>query len=139
MAFRSAPPTSSVSSLGRDKQSVEMERTWLGLWPEVTDLTGSPEKLASGLDKQLKEVIATTSHSALRNAVLELCKQMPEASDFLSVLLIPPPVFSTRVEHTGVVQEKATKKRKRNICENCEGDADDNDGCCKWAMMQAAE
>jgi hypothetical protein len=139
MPFQSAPPNSSVSSLGHDKQSIEMERTWLGPWPEVTDLTGSPEKLASRLDKQLKEVIATTSHGALRTAALELCKQMLEASDFLSVLLIPPPAFSARVENTGVVQEKATKKRKRNICENCGEDADDTHGCCKWAMRQAAE
>jgi len=95
-------------------------------------------------DHQLKAAITTSNQELLHNAVLQLCKQLPGASNRLLDLLPASPSapgFNAIVEEEewSVVKEKRGKKRKRNLCENCGEDADADDGCCKWARMREAE
>jgi len=107
--------------------------------PDIIDLTASPEKPVLQLDHQLKNAIVTANQDILRNAMLEICKQIPDASKILALLLLPPPTPSMKKRPMKALKKKVSKKRKRvRICENCEGDADASDWCYKFAMMQEA-
>jgi hypothetical protein len=103
----------------------------------VTDLTTpSPQKVAQVSDEKLRQAIAMASDGALREAITELCNQMPETSKILLSLLSRSPPTTERKE----VKKNANKKRKRiRICDNCGLDEDEPDGCCKSSVMQKAK
>ena len=109
-------------------------------FPEVIDLTASPQKPAFRLDNQLRFAIITASQENLCDAVLKLCEKLPEESKIIFSLLLssPPLPPSTKIEVMKVPEEKISKKRKRKTCENCGLDPNDDDGCCKYMVMQRA-
>jgi DNA gyrase/topoisomerase IV subunit B len=103
----------------------------------VIDLTiPSPQKEAQVSVEKLRQAIAKASESTLREAITELCNQMPKTSKiFLSLLSRSPP----RTEKKEV-KKNANKKRKRiRICDTCGLDEDEPDGCCKSSVMQKAK
>lgn len=126
---------------------------------------------------ELEQLIKSSSHLTVQNALLELCRKIPEAAKLAPALLATPPARA--VKHTAVrssmsrralVASKAARKsapayasykreegekdedeedvdedeeddddsdskRQRRYCDNCGGDPDDSNGCCKWNRM----
>jgi hypothetical protein len=115
-----------------------MVRKLIGIG-ELIHLTVSPENATLEVDHELKDAIATANESSLRAAILEVCKQMPQASKVLSIQCRHQSFMNMRIFSRGVVPERVAKQEKRNLCGNCEIEEGEGDGCCKREMIRADE
>lgn len=107
---------------------------------EVKDLTGSPEKSNpyANIKSDFQIALGTADEETLCTAIAQLCAQRPGRMK-LFVPLLTPRASVKRPSSPAIGEESIKKQRKVRICDNCGGDLDDGDGCCKYGMIQEAK
>ena len=101
-------------------------------WSEIIHLTAtSPSKTSHDLDTMLKHTIAVASESQLHDALVEICRQIPEAAKIEASILVQAAGRTRQIPMEQLAREdfpRASKKRRRDVfCENCRGDVDDSE------------
>ncbi|KAH6679092.1 hypothetical protein B0J14DRAFT_634539 [Halenospora varia] len=112
----------------------------------IIDLTASPDgKTARQLPSNLEDTIKKANDKSIRIALMEVCKQIPEAADIIAPLLDTsvPIDFSDAIfkPESEDEEQQVSKKRKRRIrrCIQCDENADNSDVCCEWREMHNAK